>query len=42
MRNGYSILVGNAGRKKPFRKSRRRLEVNMEMDVKEIFCDVVD
>jgi hypothetical protein len=42
MRNAYNILVGKPGRERPFRRTRRRWEDNIIMDVREIWWEGVD
>jgi hypothetical protein len=41
-RNLYKILVGKPRGKKPFRRHRHRWEVNIRMDLREIWWEGVD
>jgi hypothetical protein len=38
MRNAYKILVGKPQGMKPFRGTRRRWEINIKINLKEITC----
>jgi len=40
--NAYKILVGNPEGKTPVRRSRRRWEDTIKMDLREIYCEGVD
>jgi hypothetical protein len=42
MRNAYRILVGKAGWKGPLRRSTRRWENNIRLDLREIALEGVD
>jgi hypothetical protein len=42
MRNAYKILVGKPERKKPLGRPRRRREVNIRLDLREMWLEVVD
>jgi hypothetical protein len=42
MRNYYSILVGKPEGKRPLRKTRRRREDNIRMELREICYEGVD
>jgi len=39
MRNGYKVLVGKPGGKRPLRRPRRRWEDNIKMGLREIGID---
>jgi hypothetical protein len=41
-RNAYKILVIKPEGKRPFERPRRRWKDNINMDIKEIMCEVVD
>jgi hypothetical protein len=41
-RNAYRILVGKPEEKRPLGRPRRRWVGNIEMDLREIGCNVVD
>jgi hypothetical protein len=42
MNTAYSILVGKPERKRPLGRSRRRLDDNIRIDLREIRWEVVD
>jgi hypothetical protein len=39
IRNSYKLLVGNSGGKTSFGRCRLRYENNIDMDLREIWCD---
>jgi hypothetical protein len=41
-RDGYRVLVGKPEGKRPLRKSRRRWEDNIKMDLQEVGCEGMD
>jgi hypothetical protein len=41
-RGVYRVLVGRPEGKKPLRRSRRRLEDNIKMDLQEVRCEGID
>jgi hypothetical protein len=42
MRNTYKILIGRLEGKRPLWRTKRKLEDNVKMDIKETGCEVVD
>jgi hypothetical protein len=42
IRNTYKILAGKPGENRLFQRPRRRWKDNIEMNVKEVRCQVVD
>jgi len=41
-RNAYCVLVGKTEGKRPFKRSRCRLEVDIRVDMKEVLWDGLD